>query len=401
VPQAIALVTAPKAAVLLTVPVSGLSVVQFEDKNVQLAMTAGVGWALQVDASRVVIVASTYIQVAGVNRHRHLSSGGHLSAELEIPTESTDASAVNAIEERIDVQKNTFVQFFKTKAAELGVLNIVQNASIDTTAISTEQATTKSLPATYNAKTRVQPSCSAMKTLAQLGAPSSCCSSNFSVVCKDYDYCWQFAMGHTLPLTSPGCCTALKGCHDSQVLADTFAYVWAIVVVDVVVALLGFLLYFRVFQKVMTTGDSSRNVLGQLVLAKKAMTWCTYAMSCLAVVDACLSIVVWYQLAGTSLTDDVGTPVDMLQRLHESECFKRGERDFVIFQVRKISMIITTSILICVSIFAISGKGDLGGVSGQGGDSPGLHCSNRRSGPCLLRTKRQETRRALHGCGGG
>ena len=33
----------------------------------------------------------------------------------------------------------------------------------------------------------------------------------------------------------------------------------------------GFLLYFRVFQKVMTTGDSSRNVLGQLVLAKKAM----------------------------------------------------------------------------------------------------------------------------------
>jgi hypothetical protein len=162
VQESVALVSVPKAALKITVPLEGVAEADLRgNKNVRLALRLGFANAINVDVSQVTLAV-----VATPNRRRRLQGpvahepnvmlrrlASELTLEFEVATASSANSALPsmaAVADRVRVQTPSLIGFFKASAAALGVLGAVQGLALDSMAVRVAQATSMALPADYN-----------------------------------------------------------------------------------------------------------------------------------------------------------------------------------------------------------------------------------------------------------
>jgi hypothetical protein len=144
VPASVQMVEVPKAAVTTAMPMQGISVEDLAgDVNLQLALRGGVADSLGVETDDVKIASMT------ATTRRRLSAGVEVVFEVAIAEASAGAAA--EMKAKIETQAETFDTFIKAKAADLGVLDSVATLVVEAAAISTEQAVTKTLPASFDA----------------------------------------------------------------------------------------------------------------------------------------------------------------------------------------------------------------------------------------------------------
>jgi hypothetical protein len=133
------------------------------------------------------------------------------------------------------------------------------------------------------------------------------------VTCKNQEYCWQFAVSHTLP---EECCASIPGCRDAIYLLSIFEHVKGLVVVDCVVAVVGCLLAFYATSIPEDCRGKREKCYVFLVL--------------IAMLDGILSSVVHVTLNSDSPGSQMDT-LELMDQLYSSECFTR-QQDKVIFE---------------------------------------------------------------------
>jgi hypothetical protein len=139
VPATVTLVETPKAAVTVAMPMTGLTVQDLTTNlNLRLALRTGVATSLSV------LVSDVSIKAMSNSTARRLNEG--VTVEFEIAIADADDGAVAEMEEKVDVQADTFEGFVQASAADLGVLADVASLSIESTAVTATQATVESLP---------------------------------------------------------------------------------------------------------------------------------------------------------------------------------------------------------------------------------------------------------------
>ena len=174
VPSTVAVVETPKAAVATSMRMTGVSAEALAaDSNLQLALRGGVASSLGVTVAGVKITSVTAAaqRRLGVDDDslRRLSSGVNVAFEVAIPT--ADVGAVAAMSEKVATQAATFATFVQAEAAALGVLDALQDLEIDSSGITTAQATTKSLPTSFSPTTQL--SASELPTWAPTPTPAA------------------------------------------------------------------------------------------------------------------------------------------------------------------------------------------------------------------------------------
>jgi hypothetical protein len=141
-------VETPAAAVLVTMPIVGVQLAQLSiNPNVQLALRSGMANSLRVLVTDVLINS-----MVTLHRRRLGTAAVGVTVEFEITLVQIDMTtnygegAVNEMADKVAMQEPTFDAFIKASAASLGVLDQLDQMSVDIGAITMKQETTKSLP---------------------------------------------------------------------------------------------------------------------------------------------------------------------------------------------------------------------------------------------------------------
>jgi len=148
VPQTAVVVETPAAAVLATLPIAGVSVAELSSNlNLQLALRSGVANALRIIVTDVLIKS-----MVALGRRRLGNGVAGVTVEFEITLVQIDMAtkdgkgAVDEMTDKVATQAQTFDSFIKASAASLGVLDQMDQMSVDIGAITMKQGTVKSLP---------------------------------------------------------------------------------------------------------------------------------------------------------------------------------------------------------------------------------------------------------------